>query len=68
MATMAMGAATQESVAVGKEHPVADQPVAQAACCGATEQATCCAPSAKASCCGTSATEGSAPRGGCGCR
>ena len=68
MATMAMGAATQESVAVGKEHPVTDQPVAQAACCGATEQATCCAPSAKASCCGTSAAEGAAPRGGCGCR
>lgn len=68
MATMTMGTATSQSVATSEEHPVADQPAARAACCGATEQATCCAPSAKASCCGTSVAEGSAPRGGCGCR
>lgn len=69
MATMAMDTVTAQSAPVGAERPVVDRPAAQAsACCGATEQATCCAPSAKASCCGTSASEGTAPRGGCGCR
>ena len=60
MATVAMGTVMAKSVPVGEERPVADRPAAQeAACCGATEQAACC---------GTSAAEGTAPRGGCGCR
>jgi hypothetical protein len=68
MATMAIGPVTGQGVAADEARPVVDQPVEQAACCGASEQATCCAPSAKASCCGTSSTAGTAPRGGCGCR